>query len=237
MIPKIIHYCWFGGKPKSKLVKKCIASWREYCPDYEFFEWNEENFDIGMNAYTRMCFETGKWAYLSDYVRLWAVHQKGGIYFDTDVELIKCPDFLLNDTSFIGYETMIALNTGLGFGSEPGGIAVKTMLREYDELLDGQHGVAACPGLNTCALKKLGLIPNGQYQEHPWGSVYPAEYFNPLESSTGRLRLTPNTVSIHWYMGSCLTLQQRLRSRITRPFHWLFGEKCFTFIKGKERAL
>ena len=97
MIPKIIHYCWFGRKQKPKIAEKCIASWLKFCPDYEIIEWNEDNFDVNMNGYTRMCLEQRKYAFLSDYVRLWAVEKYGGVYFDTDVEVIKSIDQLLEN--------------------------------------------------------------------------------------------------------------------------------------------
>lgn len=105
MIPKKIHYCWFGRGEKPKLAKKCIDSWKKYCPDYEIIEWNEDNFDINLNSYTKWCYDNRKYAFLSDYVRLWVVNQNGGIYFDTDVEVIRNIDFLLDDQAFFGFET------------------------------------------------------------------------------------------------------------------------------------
>lgn len=238
MIPKIIHYCWFGRGEKPKLARKCIASWKKYCPNYEIIEWNEDNFDVYMNGYTRMCYENQKYAFLSDYARLYAVYQNGGLYFDTDVELLKTPDFLLDNTAFFGFETNDIspsdagqvddcdrgwVASGLGFGSVSGGVALRTMLEEYMPLEDGEHGVVGCPRLNTKALSKLGLKRDGTYQEFPWGTVYPMEYFNPYESATGRLNRTKNTVSIHWYMGSALTIKQRFRAAVGRPLHRIFG--------------
>ncbi len=239
MIPKKIHYCWFGRGEKPKLAKKCIASWKKYCPDYEIIEWNEDNFDVNMNGYTRMCYSQKKYAFLSDFVRLWVVYQNGGIYFDTDVELIRNTDFLLDNESFFSFETdetdfvseNSAVNSGLAFGSVASGLAIKTMLDEYKTLLDGKHGVVMCPKLNTEALVKLDLVRDGSYQEFSWGTVYPKEYFNPYESSTGRLNKTKNTVSIHWYMGSCLTTMQKIRSAITKPLHRAFGTDCFSWLK------
>ena len=127
MIPKKIHYCWFGRGEKPKLAQKCIASWKKYCPDYEIIEWNENNFDVNMNGYTKWCYENKKYAFLSDYVRLLAVYKNGGLYFDTDVELIRNTDFLLNDQAFFGFETdgtevsnpkNADINSGLRFGCE-----------------------------------------------------------------------------------------------------------------------
>lgn len=232
MIPKRIHYCWFGKKEKPKLVKKCIASWKKYCPDYEIIEWNEDNFDIKTNAYTQWCYENKKYAFLSDYVRLLVVYQNGGVYFDTDVEVIRNIDFLLDDLAFFGFETggtnvpnpkNADINSGLAFGSVASGLALQAMLKEYDNLLDGKHGVVMCPKLNTAALVKLGLKQDGSYQKFSWGTVYPIEYFNPYESTTGYLNKTKNTVSIHWYMGSCLTWTKKIRSTISKPLHRMFG--------------
>jgi mannosyltransferase OCH1-like enzyme len=229
MIPKKIHYCWFGGKPLPKAALKCINSWKKYCPDYEIIEWNEKNFDINLNEYTKMCYEQKKFAFLSDFVRLFVVLQNGGIYFDIDVELVKSPDFLLNHKSFFGFETIKSINTGLGFGAEKGNTIVESMLKEYDPLLDGKNGVVMCPKLNTNAAEKAGLILDGLYQEFDWGTIYPKDYFNPYESTTGRLYKTKNTVSIHWYKGSCLTKTQKLRSVISKPLHRIFGDDCFKF--------
>ncbi len=232
MIPKKIHYCWFGRGEKPKLAKKCIDSWKKYCPDYELIEWNEDNFDIKTNAYTQWCYENKKYAFLSDYVRLLVVYQNGGIYFDTDVEVIRNIDFLLNVQAFFGFETGEAnasnpknadINSGLAFGSVAGGQALQAMLKEYDQLLDGKHGVIMCPALNTAALVKLGLKQDGSYQKLSWGTVYPKEYFNPYESTTGYLNKTKNTVSIHWYMGSCLSVYQKMRLIVSKPFHRVFG--------------
>ena len=234
MIPKKIHYCWFGRGEKPKLAKKCIASWKKYCPDYEIIEWNENNFDINMNEYTKMCYEQKNYAFLSDYVRLLVVYQNGGLYFDTDVELVRNPDFLLENEAFFGFETEgiskpknEILNTGLAFGSVASGLALKTMLEEYAPLLDGKSGTIGCPILNTQAMIKLGLKPGGEIQRLSYATVYPKEYFNPYESTTGVLNKTRNTVSIHWYAGSWLTPIQQIKSKITKPLHRIFGTECF----------
>ena len=227
MIPKIIHYCWFGRGEKPKLAKKCIASWRKFCPDYEIIEWNEDNFDVQMNGYTQMCYEQKKYAFLSDYVRLWVVTNHGGLYFDTDVELLKSPDELRNYEAFFGFENQEFVATGLGFGSAAHGTAVEAMLAEYAPLLDGTHGTIGCPRLNTSALLPLGLLPNGRFQNLSGAVILPLEYLNPYESATGRLHKTANTLSIHWYSASWMSKPQQLRSKITKPLHRLFGVDAF----------
>ena len=228
MIPKKIHYCWFGGKPKPKLAEKCIASWKKYCPDYEIIEWNEENFDVNMNGYTRMCYEQKKYAFLSDYVRLLVVAEHGGIYFDTDVEAVRPMDELLDRDAFYCFETNDFVATGLGFGSVPQSKTIRAMLAEYDFLLDGTQGTRGCPRLNTSALVKLGLRQDGTKQQVADALILPADYMNPFDTATGELTKTQNTISIHWYSAAWLSPWRRLRTRIMRPLHRIFGVDAFS---------
>lgn len=227
MIPKKIHYCWFGRGEKPALAKKCIASWRKFMPDYEIVEWSEDNFDVNYNAYTKMCYGQKKFAFLTDYLRLLIVEEQGGIYFDTDVEVLRSFDDFIDLPAFVGFENDRFVNTGEGFGAEPHNPAIQQMLRAYDPLLDGAHGVRGCPKLNTEALRKLSLRLDGKAQTLPNVSVFPAEYFNPRNSVTGELTKTENTYSIHWYSASWLPWHKRLRSRISKPFHRIFGVNCF----------
>ena len=231
MIPKIIHYCWFGGNPKPKMAEKCIESWKKYCPDWQIIEWNEDNFDVNRNGYTKMCIEQRKYAFLSDYVRLFVVAEHGGVYFDTDVEVIKSLEPLLENEAFFGFETPEFVASGLGFGSVAHGTAVEAMLREYDILLDGTKGVIGCPRLNTAALEKLGLVRDGSMQVVAGAKILPIEYLNPYESNTGRLKKTKNSYSIHWYSASWMSWKKRLRAAITKPFHRIFGVDCFEWLK------
>lgn len=231
MIPKTIHYCWFGRGEKPKLAQNCIASWKKFCPDYEVIEWNEDNFDVNTNGYTRMCHEQKKYAFLSDYVRLYVVEKFGGVYFDTDVELLRPIEPLLGNEAFFGFENDQNVASGLGFGAEAGNPVVQAMLAEYNTLLDGEHGVTGCPTLNTRALVKLGLRLDGSYQQLTHAAVYPAEYFNPYDDPTGTLNKTKNTYSVHWYAKSWLSRGTVLRSTLTKPFHRLFGADCFKWLK------
>lgn len=231
MIPKTIHYCWFGGKELPKLARKCVASWEKFCPEYQIIRWDESNFDLDSNDYTRMCVAEKKWAFLSDYVRLKVVAEHGGIYFDTDVELLRAPDELLQYEAFFGFETPEFVNTGMGFGSEAGGTAVRAMLEEYEPLLDGRHGVVSCPGLNTAALVKLGLRQDGVRQNVAGAEILPSDWLNPYESTTGRLTKTKNTVSVHWYTGAWLSRSQRLRLMIGKPLRRIFGNEFLGRLK------
>lgn len=234
MIPKRIHYCWFGRGEKPKLAKRCIASWKKYCPDYEIIEWNEDNFNIAAYPYAAYCYRQRKWAFLSDFVRLVVVEAHGGLYFDTDVELLRKPDFLLEHEAFFGFENNVHVATGLGFGAVPHQGTIIAMLNQYLMLesdSDGNFPIIGCPVLNTAALIEMGLQCSGRRQTVAGAEIYPAEYFNPYESSTGRLRRTKETVSIHWYSMSWLSRGQILRSKFTRPFHRLFGDQCFAWMK------
>ena len=131
MIPKIIHYCWFGRNPKPQLAQKCIDSWYKFFPDYRIIEWNEDNFDVSQYPYSQYCYDTKRWAFLSDFVRLIVVYENGGIYFDTDVEVIKPFDDLVRFESFYGFENDKFVATGLGFGAEKNSKTVKSILNQY----------------------------------------------------------------------------------------------------------
>mgnify|MGYP000330814874 FL=1 len=227
MIPKTIHYCWFGRGELSAKAKKCIQSWKKYCPDYEIIEWNEDNFDVHQNEYTKKVYSEKKYAFLSDYARLKIVYEQGGIYLDVDVELVKSLDDLLENDAYFGFETKEFINTGVGFGAKKGSIAVKTLLEEYNQLLDGTKDVIGCPKLNTEGVIKLGLERNGQLQKISGCTVYPVDYFNPYDDPTGRLKKTENTHSIHWYAKSWLDKKSIIRSKLTQPLHRIFGTDFF----------
>lgn len=232
MIPKTIHYCWFGGKPLPKMARRCLESWRKYCPDYEIVQWNESNFDLQCNPYVRFCYENGKWAYLSDYVRLQVVYDRGGVYFDTDVELISGIDKLLDNKAFFAFENEQTVATGLGFGAEKGNACLKSMMDQY-AYEDGEEiRLTSCPALNTKALLPFGLRLDGSYQELDGVVILPVEYMNPYDDPTGRLTVTDKTISIHWYTKSALSKWSVFKSKLTRPLHRAFGVDCFRWLKG-----
>lgn len=131
MIPKVIHYCWFGHNEKPELVKRCIESWKKYLPDYEIKEWNEENFDINLCDYVRQAYDEGKWAFVSDVARLWIIYNEGGIYLDTDVELHKNLDELLDYSCWFGCDDIRYINTGLGFGANKKQWLIGKILEDY----------------------------------------------------------------------------------------------------------
>lgn len=230
MIPKKIHYCWFGRGEKPKLAQKCIASWKKYCPDYEIIEWNEDNFDLDYNGYTRYCYDSKKWAFLSDFVRLVVVATHGGIYFDTDVELLKSPDKLLQYEAFYGFENNSNIATGLGFGAQANHPTILAMKGKYEEVepdVDGNYPMIVCPALNTAALIPFGLRLDGSRQNIAGAEILPVEYLNPYDDPTGCLTKTQNTISVHWYSKSWMSKGTILRSKLTKPLHRIFGVDAF----------
>jgi len=236
MIQKIIHYCWFGGKEKPNLVQKCIESWKKYCPEFEIKEWNESNFDVNSCDYVREAYNEKKWAFVTDYVRLWALFEYGGIYMDTDVEVIKSLDGFLNHAGFTGFEDDTYMVTGI-IAAEKGLPLMKQLLSYYDNRrFVGENG-ALDMTTNTVSitqtLKDIGFLPNGTMQVNDGFAIYPRDYFCPLDDATGRLNKTENTVAIHWFNKSWLPEKKRFRSKITRIFHRVFGVDCFRKLKKK----
>lgn len=233
MIPKIIHYCWFGRGEKPELAKKCIASWRKFCPDFEIREWNEDNCDYLAMPFMAEAYAAKKYAFVSDVMRLIVLEQYGGVYFDTDVEVLRDITPLLNDEGFIGFENDRYVNSGQAMAMVAHQPVVQVMIEEYKKLHfvkpDGSMAPVGCPHLNTDVLERFGLERNGQEQVVAGIHVYPADWFNPLDSTTGELNKTPNTYSIHWYSMSWLPKQKRFRVRLFRYLRRLrnyLKEKC-----------
>ena len=225
MIPKIVHYCWFGNGPKGKKELRCIESWKKYCPEYEIIEWNETNVDLDMMPFVREAYDAKKYAFVSDVVRLWVLLNNGGIYFDTDVEIIKPFDEFLRYKGFIGFENNDYLNTGQCVGAEKNNPVIKDMYLYYKDYHflnnDGSFNMIGCPKVNTEILVNHGLLRNGEFQLIDDFAVFPADYFNPYDDPTGKLNITENTHSIHWYSKSWLNKNAVIRSKISKPLHRL----------------
>lgn len=208
-IPRIIHYCWFGGAPMPPLAEKCIASWRETMPDWQIMRWDESNFDIdAAPLYVRQAYEARKFAFVSDYVRLWALEQYGGVYVDTDVKVLKSYEPLLKDTAFIGFEESKAQLPGTCvIGCEPHCKWVMDMLALYDDISfikpDGSLDLTTNVQRLGDALIAKGFIPNGkaQYLQDYGLRIYTHDYFSPI-TSTRVMRKTKNTYSIHYFAES-----------------------------------
>lgn len=233
MIPKKIHYCWFGRGEKPKLAQKCIASWKKYCPDYELVEWNEDNFDINCCPYVKEAYENKKYAFVTDYVRLYAMYTQGGIYMDTDVEVIKTLDQFLIHKGFSGFESTKFIPTGI-MAAEKALPIIKELLDYYTDRHflndDGSFDTTTNCVTITDIFLKHNLILNGQLQTISDFTLYPSDYFCPFENETGKLNKTENTATIHWFNKSWLPETIRKRSKITRIFHRIFGVNCFKWL-------
>lgn len=206
-IPKIIHYCWFGGNPLPEKVKNCIKSWKKYCPDYEIIQWNETNYNVNKIRYIKEAYESGKWAFVSDYARLDVVYQYGGIYLDTDVELVKSPDNLLEESMFLAIEKQnCQINTGLGFGAEKENLLLYQLMELYHNISfikeDGTLNVIACPRYTTDFFLKRGYQLKDQNQRIENCLILSSEYFCPMDFQTGVINMTEHTVGIHWFEAS-----------------------------------
>ena len=228
MLPKIIHYCWFGRGEKPVLAQKCIDSWRKFCPDFEIREWNEDNCDYLAMPFMMEAYAAKKYAFVSDIMRLIVLEQYGGVYFDTDVELVRDIAPLMDDEGFIGFENDQYVNSGQGIAAMPHHPVVQAMIEEYWKLhftsVDGTTNAVGCPHLNTDVMERYGLVRNGKEQRVAGIHVYPAEFFNPLDSVTGKLTKTENTYSIHWYSMSWLPKSVQIRSRMGRMVRRIMKE-------------
>lgn len=226
MIPKIIHYCWFGRGEKTELTKRCVASWKKLCPDFEIREWNEDNCDCFAMLFMAEAYRAKKYAFVSDVMRLIVLEKYGGVYFDTDVEVVKDISPLLDNAAFIGFENDDYVASGLTIASEAHHPAIQAMISEYEKLhfinSDGSQNHIGCPHINTDVLKRFGLVCNGKEQVASGVHIYPADYFNPLDSATGKLHKTENTYSIHWYSMSWLPKSVQLKAKLGRIWRRIF---------------
>ena len=220
MIPKIIHYCWFGGKPKPELAQKCIRSWKKFCPDYEIVEWNESRFDIAAAPlYVRQAYEAGRWAFVTDYVRLVALTQMGGVYMDTDVELIRPLDPYRKHQAFAGFETPQRIQTGL-LACELGFPLFMEFLHYYDTAQflrsDGTQDTTTNVQVLTGLCEQRGLEGNDQFQIVDGLAIYPREVFCPVDYDTQKLKKTRKTVAIHWFLASWHTQEEEAQLEAER---------------------
>jgi mannosyltransferase OCH1-like enzyme len=235
MIPKIIHYCWFGNKPLPPLAKRCIASWRKYFPYHTIKEWNENNFDVNIIPYTKEAYKAKKYAFVSDYARFWILYNYGGIYFDTDVEVIKPMDDILLKGAFMGCEKKtekdIFVNPGLGLACISGLPLYKELLNLYASISfinkDGTFNYVTIVHYTTAILINYGFKNMNAIQNICDIYIYPAEYFCPMDKFTKEIILTENTRSIHHYDGSWLPFSYHLKKKILRMFgkHEIFLRK------------
>lgn len=234
-IPKIIHYCWFGGNPLPEEAKQYIQSWEKYCPDYQIIEWNEKNFDLDVVPYVKEAHKEKKWAFISDYVRLYALNLMGGVYMDTDVEVLKSLDSFLNDEGFSGFEREDAILTGI-MAAEKNNPFINELLHEYDNLhfrrADGTLDLTTnVTRITNCALKH-GLKLNNCEQDFWHFTVYPKDYFCPKDYMTGQILLTENTYTIHHFSGTWQSTRQKKWQNFERKIAQRIGSANMTVLRN-----
>lgn len=240
-IPKIIHYCWFGGKELPELAVKCIESWKKYLPDYEIKRWDETNFDLNSNTYVKEAYENKKWAFITDYVRLYVLKKYGGIYMDTDVEVIKNLDEFLNLKAFSGFENDTQIPTGI-IASEKNGRWVTEQLKYYDNrhfvLEDGSFDYTTNVVTITNITKEMfPLKEKNSFQDFGDVTFYPKDYFCPKDHLTNKINLTKNTYCIHHFAASWLKPSAKIKLRIYRFINKIFGDKVSDFIHKIYRKI
>lgn len=241
MIPKVIHYCWFGSKPLPASAQKCIDSWRKFLPDHEIKEWNEDNFDVNIIPYTQQAYEVKKYAFVSDYARFWILYHYGGLYFDTDVEVIRSFDDIIEKGAFMGIEQGASLDgkpmvaPGLGLGVEARHPFYEKMLNVYANLeylkANGTFDDATIVSYTTRELYGYGMKESDVLQKVDGIWIYPADYFCPMDSTTGITTITERTVSIHHYDCSWMD-HHSLKFRIHQ-----IKNVCFRLIGQKNARL
>lgn len=235
MIPKTIHYCWFGGGGLTPLTKKCMESWKKYLPDYEIKEWNESNFDIHCCRYVEDAYNAKMWAFVSDYARFKILYDYVGLYFDTDVEVIKPLDKILARGGFMGverYDMYSDVNPGLGLAVAPGLGLYKELYEAYHSRSffddDGSMNLKTVVRYTTECLATHGLTNSHEIQFVAGIYVYPKEYFCPMNYYTGEIEITENTYLIHHFAATWVPLKDKLKIKLRR----LLGEKIWNFLRA-----
>ncbi len=245
MIPKIIHYCWFGKAPLPKLTKQCIRSWKKHCPDFEIKEWNETNSPLHLFPFAQQALEEKKWAFVADVIRLYALYTEGGIYLDTDVELLKPLTPFLHHQAFIGYEKDInakgekVIQTAL-IGSEAHGTWVASWLKGYDGMTFHIDRITEYINSHLIAddLRQKGFTIDGSPLYLPDLTIYPDDYFCPMSFQSRFITLTPNTVAIHYFSYTWMEASNTWQYRLRKLLIDLLGEKAFRkLVNGVRKYL
>lgn len=235
MIPKIIHYCWFGGNPLPEDAINYINGWKKICPDYEIVRWDENTFDVNSVPYVKEAYENRKWAFITDYVRLYALYNQGGVYMDTDVELLKPIDCFLENEAFSGFESETAVPTGI-MASEPKQKAIGDLLKDYDgrhfKKENGELDLSTNVEAITRYFKENGMIMNNTKQTVNGFTMYPCEYFCPKNSRTLKIEITENSYTIHHFAGTWVENSTNFRKIIKK----LLGVKlCEVVVKIMDK--
>lgn len=234
-IPKIIHYCWFGEKPLPILAEKCIESWKKYLPEYKLVLWNEESFDIDSHPFTRQAYISKKYAFITDYVRLYALFNFGGVYMDTDVEVLKNFDAFLKYKAFSGFENETVIPTGI-MAATKGHATVEKLLAYYNEKSfiskDGTLRMTPNTQIISEILENEGFKRNGEYQVlNNDFHIFPRDYFCPHDYYTGLQYFSSNTFTIHHFSGSWLPKRKRITIKLKYLLIKMFGVNFVNKIK------
>ena len=231
MIPKIIHYCWFGHGEMPELAQQCIASWHQYMPDWEYRLWNEDNFNVNSTPYSKEAYEAKKYAFVSDYVRLWALYHEGGVYLDVDFLVYKSFDNLRVWKAFAGFEGSKHAPLMMGIiASEPQGVWVKEQLDAYNDRhfvrLDGSFDLTTNVVFVSSIMSRQGFVQNGEEQDYKDLHVFPVEFFCPRQT-TGEYLRTSNTYCESKGLGSWAGKETRWKSRLL----------CIVGLKNKTKLI
>lgn len=209
-IPKIIHYCWFGGGKMPDESIRYIEGWKRMCPNYRFMLWDESNYDINKNLYMKQAYQEQKWAFVSDYARLDVVNTYGGVYLDVDVELLQPLDIMLGEEAFCGFENASEVNFGLAFGACPDNIIIRKLLDLY-ESLQWDGGIKTCPAYQTQVLQEYGMEAVNKFQKLENMTVFPATVLCGRDFALCRTVRCPETIAIHHFHGSWFTYSKHAR--------------------------
>lgn len=222
-IEKKIHYCWFGGTPLPEIAIKCIESWKKYCPSCDIIEWNEENFNLDCCQYVKEAAEAKKWAFVSDYARFWIIYNCGGLYFDTDVELINPIDDILKKGAFMGMESWGVIAPGLGIAAAKYNALYKEILEYYQNICyfkyPGVPNEGNVVSITTKILKQHGFdvdYKDAQNIDNIW--IYPPDYFCPMDYISGKVTISSNTRSIHHYAATWINPLEKKITAIERKY-------------------
>ena len=240
LIPKKLHYTWFGEKPISVNLKKCMESWRRFCPDYEIIEWNETNYDIERHTYMKQAYEAGAYAFVSDYARLDILYNEGGFYLDTDVELKRNIDELLYQDAFCGVEKWQLINSGGLCGAVPRHAMIKKLLDARGDIefinVDGKQNRNTCGFYDTKVAIGEGYKINGRIQIINGMVIYPYDYFHPYDYMSGIVNETDNTYSVHWFNGGWMDKKMKMMNEASRERYMKIYQESIGGGNGKNFA-
>lgn len=236
MIPKVIHFCWMSGEPFPELIKECIDSWKEKLPDYKIIKWDSTNFDYKKYSYANEAMSKKKYAFVSDIVRLYVLYNYGGIYLDSDIKVLKSFDPLLKNEAFTGFESADRIGVWL-LGSEKGNPFFKELLDCYEGkhflLTNGEMDLTPNPVILGPVFDKYGVQYNNEIQHLPNITIYPKEYFCPLDGSTGELNITRNSYAIHLFNGAWKETTDILLSNVYKKTYQRLPNFIGYFAKDK----